>query len=182
MFSRYTAAVDNPACCVWRELLVAYPDAKVVLTLHPRGAQTWYESTIDTIYFTELMWQFKLLKAVTPFGRKFGAISSQLIWQSSHKGTMADRDKAVAYYQQHIEDVKAAVPADRLLIFSVSEGWGPLCSFLGVPVPTKEFPSINDRAEFQKVKAGIVRGAYVILGMAAVLITVLCYGIFRVLS
>jgi len=39
VFSRYTAAVDNPASCVWRELMVAYPDAKVLLTVHPRGAE-----------------------------------------------------------------------------------------------------------------------------------------------
>jgi len=26
VFSKYTAAVDNPACCVWRELMQAYPD------------------------------------------------------------------------------------------------------------------------------------------------------------
>jgi len=31
VFANYTAAVDNPACCVWRELLAAYPRAKVIL-------------------------------------------------------------------------------------------------------------------------------------------------------
>ncbi len=62
VFAKYTAAVDNPACCVWRELLTAYPDAKVLLTLHPKGPEAWYESTIDTIYFTENRWQFKLLR------------------------------------------------------------------------------------------------------------------------
>jgi hypothetical protein len=72
VFSKYTAALDNPACCVWRELLSAYPEAKVVLTLHPKGAEAWYDSTMDTIYFTEKMWQFKVLEFTTPFGRKFG--------------------------------------------------------------------------------------------------------------
>lgn len=59
VFGNYKATVDNPGCCVWRELMAAYPDAKVLLTLHPRGAEAWYESTIDTIYFTENVWQFK---------------------------------------------------------------------------------------------------------------------------
>ncbi|HEY4164304.1 MAG TPA: sulfotransferase, partial [Dongiaceae bacterium] len=68
VFGRYKAAVDNPACCVWRELAAAYPDAKVLLTLHPRGPEAWFESTMETIYFTESRWQFKVLKAVTPFG------------------------------------------------------------------------------------------------------------------
>jgi Sulfotransferase domain len=31
----------------------------------------------------------------------------------------------------------------------VKEGWGPLCAFLGVAVPTdKPFPHLNERASF----------------------------------
>ena len=63
VFAGYTAAVDNPACCVWQELLAANPEAKGILSLHPRGPDAWYESTVETIYFTESMWQFKVLKA-----------------------------------------------------------------------------------------------------------------------
>lgn len=79
VFANYTATVDNPGCCVWKELLAAYPDAKVLLTLHPRGAAAWYESTVDTIYFTKNVWQFKILEWLTPFGWKFGDMSSKLV-------------------------------------------------------------------------------------------------------
>ena len=182
VFSRYTATVDNPACCVWRELYAAYPDAKVLLTVHPRGAEAWYESTMDTIYFTETMWQFKVLEFATPFGRKFGDMSRKLIWQRSHKGTMKDRDKAIAHYQQHIEDVKAAVPPDRLLVFSADHGWKPLCDFLGVPVPESEFPNVNDRAAIKKTLRDLTRGAYVILGLGAAGFTGLAYGALHFLS
>lgn len=91
VFANYTAAVDNPACCVWRELLETYPDAKVLLTLHPKGPEAWYESTLDTIYFTENRWQFKLLTYFAPFARKMGDMSRKLIWQRNHRGTMDDR-------------------------------------------------------------------------------------------
>ncbi len=175
VFSKYTATVDNPACCVWRELLAAYPDAKVVLTVHPRGPEAWYESTIDTIYFTEVMWQFKVLELTTPFGRKFGDMSRKLIWQRAHKSTMDDRDKAIAHYHQHIADVKAAVPADRLLVFSANQGWEPLCEFIGVPVPDSEFPNVNDRTAIKKTLKGLTRGAYVILGVGAVIVAGLLY-------
>ncbi|MHB1174573.1 MAG: sulfotransferase family protein [Sulfuriferula sp.] len=176
VFSKYTAAVDNPACCVWRELLVAYPDAKVLLTVHPRGAEAWYESTMDTIYFTEKMWQFKVLELATPFGRKFGDMSRKLIWQRAHKGTMEDRDQAIAHYHQHIADVKAAVSPDRLLIFSADQGWQPLCTFLEVPAPESEFPNVNDRAAIKKALNGMTRGAYVILGAGAAAVAGLIYG------
>lgn len=182
VFSKYTAAVDNPACCVWRELLAAYPDAKVVLTLHPKGAEAWYESTMDTIYFSETMWQFKVLEFATPFGRKFGDMSRKLIWQRSHRGTMEDRAKAIAHYHQHIAEVKAAVPPGQLLVFSADQGWKPLCDFLGVPVPGSEFPNVNDRAAIKKTVNEITRGAYGILGAGAAGFAGLTYGAFRFFS
>ena len=52
-------------------------------------------------------------------------------------------------FNRHSEEVKRVVPNDRLLVYEVSEGWGPLCSFLDVPVPDdKPFPRLNDAAEF----------------------------------
>ena len=182
VFSRYTAAVDNPACCVWRELMVAYPDAKVLLTVHPRGAEAWYESTIETIYFTETAWQFKVIEWTTPFGWKMGDMCHKLVWQRAHKGTMSDRNAAIAFYEQHIADVKAAVPAERLLVFSADQGWKPLCDFLQVPIPDTEFPNVNDRAAIKKTLAEMTRGAYVILGVGAAVVAGLVYGAFHFLS
>ena len=182
VFAKYTAALDNPACCVWRELVSAYPDARVVPTRHPKGAEAWYDSTVDTIYFTETMWQFKVLEFTTPFGRRFGDMARKLIWQRSHKGTMNDRDKAIAHYNRHIEDVKASVPRDRLLVFSVDQGWGPLCDFLGVPAPESEFPNVNDRAEIKRTVHEITRGAHVILGVGLAGFAGLAYGAFRIFS
>jgi len=182
VFANYTAAVDNPACCVWRELMDAYPDAKVILTLHPRGAEAWYESTIDTIYFSEVMWQFKVLEVLTPFGRKFGDMSRKLIWQRSHKGTMPDRAKAIAYYDEHIANVKASVPPERLLVLTVDEGWGPLCGFLGVAQPGTPFPNVNDRAQIKQEIRGIMRGAYVMLGISIAAIAALAWGAVRLLQ
>src|SRR5271166_2908597 len=161
VFAKYSATVDNPGCCVWRELLVAYPDAKVLLTLHPRGPEGWYESTIGTIYFTEGMWQWKVLEWLTPFARKFGDMCHKLVFQRSLQGTFPDRAKAIARYESYVAEVKAAVPADKLLIFSVDQGWSPLCAFLGVPQPTGDFPNVNDRAAFKQTLGGIIKGMYV---------------------
>lgn len=182
VFARYTAAVDNPACVVWRELMAAYPEAKVVHTLHPKGAATWYQSTIETIYFSETGWQFQVLKALTPFGRKFGRLTHELIWQRGHQGTMAQRERALVYYQQHLETIKAAVPPERLLVFSVDQGWEPLCKFLGVPVPSTPFPNVNDRVAFGKIRSGMIRGAYVLLGLLAAVLGGLIYTALRFLG
>ena len=181
VFADYSATVDNPACCVWRELYAAYPDAKVVLTLHPRGPEAWYESTMDTIYFTEVLWQFKLLAAFVPRLRMFGSMSHKLIWQRSHRGTMENKAAAIQRYTDHIEEVKAAIPADRLLIFTVDQGWGPLCNFLGVPAPDTPFPNVNDRKEIKGFIAAMTKGAYVILGVGILLAAALVWGLTRML-
>jgi hypothetical protein len=90
VFSKYTATVDFPACAVWRELMEAYPDAKVLLTLHPKGPEAWYDSVLETIYFTESKWQFRALQLFTPFGRKLDMLH-KLIWERSLEGAMPDR-------------------------------------------------------------------------------------------
>ena len=54
------------------------------------------------------------------------------------------QEAAVQFYQDHVEEVKRLVPADKLLVFEVKQGWQPLCDFLDVPVPENPCPRIND--------------------------------------
>jgi len=94
----------------------------------------------------------------------------------------ARRARAIAHYQRHIDDVKAAVPPEKLLIFKANEGWKPLCDFLGVPIPAQPFPTVNDRAQINKVIAGMTAGAYVILALGAAALAALIYGVTRVVG
>ncbi len=182
VFSNYTATLDNPASCVWRELMVACPDAKVLLTVHPGGADAWYRSTMETIYFTEAAWQFKLLALIVPFARKHGRMCHELVWQRSHQGTMSSRELAIAHYHRHVEEVKAAVPAERLLVFSADQGWEPLCRFLDVPLPDVPFPSVNDRAEFKARLTKLRLAAYALLSTSALCTAGLMYGVAQIMS
>jgi hypothetical protein len=177
VFANYAATVDYPGCCAWRELHAAYPDAKVLLSLHPKGAETWYESVMDTIYFTETQWQFKLLAVFVPFLRKMRTMNHKLVWQGMHQGDMGKKAAAIQHYNDHITEVKATVPADQLLVYSVDQGWGPLCTFLGLPVPNTPFPNVNDLKEMKQGIANIAKGAYVVLGVIAFLLATLVYGL-----
>jgi hypothetical protein len=50
------------------------------------------------------------------------------------------------------DEVKQSVPAQRLLVYEVKEGWGPLCDFLGVEAPEDEpFPHLNGSESFRKM-------------------------------
>ena len=57
----------------------------------------------------------------------------------------AEMAVAMERYHQEVQDV---VPAERLLVWSVAEGWEPLCEFLELPVPEAPFPRVNDSAQF----------------------------------
>ena len=50
--------------------------------------------------------------------------------------------------ERHNEEVRRSVPPERLLVWSATEGWEPLCEFLELPVPDIAFPHVNDRTEF----------------------------------
>ena len=83
----------------------------------------------------------------------------------------------MAYFNNWVEEVKRTVPKEKLLVFSVKEGWEPLCKFLNVPVPEEPFPKTNDSAAFKKdikvrqIKAySIVVGTPILLGLCAFLL------------
>jgi hypothetical protein len=47
--------------------------------------------------------------------------------------------------------VQRTLPAEHLLVYEISEGWEPLCSFLGVPSPDDPMPHLNDTASFRSM-------------------------------
>ena len=164
-FRGYNAAVDWPVCEFYREMMQAFPDAKVVLSV--RDPERWYDSVLPTLWAIDqvLPWWFP------PSVRQ---MHYDVIWNARFDGEFLDRDKAIAVYRAHVEEVKRTVPSERLLVFDVAEGWQPLCDFLGKPVPSGEpFPRLNDRRFFDRlllalriaewaVPAAVLAGAFAV--------------------
>jgi len=153
----YQATVDWPACNFYEPLMRRYPDAKVVLTV--RDPQRWYASTASTIYRMHQITAispltatlFALIGRFVAAGRVTRMINA-VVWKGTFEGNFADQRQAIAIFERHIQEVKERVPADRLLVYDVQEGWAPLCAFLGVPVPNgRPFPHLNDAESFQKM-------------------------------
>lgn len=65
-----------------------------------------------------------------------------------------DNDGLMRAFVAHNESVKSTIPADRLLVFEVKDGWDSLCDFLGEPVPDNSFPRSNNREEFWDLVSG----------------------------
>jgi len=161
-FRGYRATVDWPACEFYREIMATFPDAKVLLTV--RDPEAWYESTKETLFAVEhaLPWWFP---------RSILRMQDVVIWQGRLHGQFLDRESTLAAFNSHIEEVRRAVPPERLLEYRIEQGWGPLCDFLGLPVPVGiPFPRINDRKYFRRVLLGLrIANWAVPLGVLAVL-------------
>ncbi|TMV69844.1 hypothetical protein FGG78_30535, partial [Thioclava sp. BHET1] len=143
VFAGYRSQVDWPGAHVWRELATTFPKAKVIHTLRPE--ETWWASFERTI--GKLMARYQEVP-LPPHIRDMLAAWNAFVGQGTFGGHLGDRSLALTAYRQRTDDVRAALPAGRLLIFDVAEGWGPLCEFLGCPVPVGPFPHHNLRADF----------------------------------
>jgi hypothetical protein len=72
-----------------------------------------------------------------------------LIWNGTFGGRFEDKEFAIRIFNAHNADVISKVPADRLLVYEITEGWEPLCEFLEVPVPDGPMPHLNDATSFR---------------------------------
>jgi hypothetical protein len=130
-----------------------YPDAKIILTV--RDPDGWYESTYNTIYGTRRIASSPIFRLVGLFRSGMGRaakMNDRLIWEDIFGGSLEDRERAIKVFERHNEEVKDRVPAEKLLIYEVKEGWGPLCEFLEVEVPEdKPFPHLNDTETFRRM-------------------------------
>ena len=139
-YEGYNSAVDWPTASFWKELSALYPDSKVVLTL--RAPESWYDSFSETI--------FKLLAGADqapPHMRPLLEMGAAVIGKAGFMGK-TERQELIKAFNDHTAKVKAGVPAGRLLVYEVKQGWEPLCKFLGLPVPSEPFPKSNNREDF----------------------------------
>jgi hypothetical protein len=126
----------------------------VILTV--RDPDGWYDSARATIYgigqaATSPLFRL-LAQALLPV-RRFLSVRPMIdavVWQGTFDGRFEDRQHAIRTFHEWNGRVREHVPADRLLVYQVSEGWRPLCRFLDRPVPDTPFPHLNDAETFRR--------------------------------
>ncbi len=156
VLGEYEAAVDWPACTFYEELMERHPDAKVILSV--RDPERWYESVRNTIYELSVVIPrhpiyrigYKLVSFFVFRGSGNVDLAGEIIWQCTFDGRFEDKHHAIEVFERHNAVVQQRVPENRLLVYDVKAGWGPLCEFLGVDVPDEPFPRTNDTAEMRR--------------------------------
>ena len=155
----YEATVDWPACTFYEELMERHPDAKVLLSV--RDPEKWYESTRNTIYeldkistgspLSRLSFALLSLLVFGTFNTSQAPMGNEIVFRGTFDGRFEDKHHAIEVFNRHNEEVLRRVPKERLLVYEVKDGWGPLCEFLGVKEPDKPFPHLNDAAEIRRM-------------------------------
>ena len=143
LYAGFQATVDWPSCNFYEAHMRHYPDAKVVLS--ERDPERWYESVMNTIYPSSTAAR----DSGDPAAKPFSDMVFELVWDGVFGGRVEDKDHAISVYLAHNRRVRQVVPASRLLVFEATQGWAPLCAFLGCPVPDEPYPKVNSTEEFQ---------------------------------
>src|ERR1700722_5912179 len=154
IFDGFQASVDWPGSFFYRELMDVYPEAKVLLSVRP--AEAWAKSmsqTIwDVVYGNNLVHDLSQARTRVDTGWRDYMDLITAMWEKSGLLPSSvggpDLNELAQAFDRYNDEVRATVPADRLLVWSYTDGWEPLCEFLEVPVPQAPLPRVNDSAMF----------------------------------
>jgi hypothetical protein len=135
LLAGYGAAVDFPPAAFWPELMRAYPDALILLSV--RDSDDWWKSASRTIFPSVL--------AMPP-----GPLREMIdaLWSARFTLAIDDEQAATKAFETFNDRVRAGVPPERLLEWRPGDGWEPLCAALELAVPPEPFPHVNTAEEF----------------------------------
>lgn len=129
MYKDVDAVTDAPSNVFFRDILEAFPDSKVILTVRD-NEEIWAQSMKGQLMaefhgLAALPWRIACLPS--PTGRRFTRLMDIITYS-----LMGMKKAEVTYflkkhYRDHNAFVKSVVRADKLLLYNVKEGWAPLC-------------------------------------------------------
>lgn len=153
VFAGFESTVDWPGCVYYNELMEVFPEAKVLL--NHRDFEGWHKSMLNTVYAIR---KLKMAGQDTPYEGTEAAVSpttwqviGKTVWEPYAGVDFEDPVAVRPIYDAYFEQVRADVPAEKLLDYRLGDGWEPLCEFLGVPVPDEPFPHHNDTPFFRQM-------------------------------
>jgi hypothetical protein len=171
------AITDQPGASFAPELIAAYPGAKVVLNVR-KNEEAWYQSVMSTIMPRVITNTRAWMRGF--FSAEMFWVQQALVhghWQAFFRGDFANNGKWVL--REHYAMIKGLVPGNNLLEWQPSDGWAPLCTFLGKEVPAEDFPTGNEPNEHQnKIDSAMAkREATADRNMAIVILGMLLFGL-----
>jgi len=134
----FGAVVDWPAASFWPELSEANPDALVLLSV--RDPESWYRSASNTI--------FQTFDHAPPEMRQW-LDSVRYLLRKRFSDQFDDPTVMMDAFERHNDAVRDAFTPERLLEWTPTDGWEPICERLGLDVPDHPFPKTNDTNQWR---------------------------------
>ena len=179
VYQNADVCVDMPGAFFYEEILEAFPGCKVILSV--REEDSWIESLVrqlESVYAKRSKITFMLSPTLRKMRYVLHSYRNAAIGSNNSKSTYVIRKR----YRIHNHRVKSIVPADKLLVYNVKQGWKALCDFLECEVPTVAFPHENVKAEItetffitecgQQVKWEMQRGVLAIGSFLVIIIII----------
>jgi len=143
IYKGFGACLDFPSCNYYKELMEAYPDAKVILTV--RDDESWIKSwnVLNNQILKSYTFRFLAKIPNTSFSLQKDIHNEMILGlKGAFQGAKTDEERKIKFNEWN-QSVIDYVPKERLLVYQVKEGWKPICKFLDVPKPNIEFPYLN---------------------------------------
>jgi hypothetical protein len=152
LLADYDVVMDLPGCVFAKELVDAYPDAKVILT--KRRYEDWEKSMGESIWCLDTWRLFTLCRqlGITQLAPLMRLVHSVF---RVHSNNAYGGPKAKQAFEKHYDTVRSSISSNRLLELDMDDedvGWEPLCRFLDKPVPKEPFPRLNEE---QAMRSGL---------------------------
>jgi hypothetical protein len=185
--STYDAAHGLAIAALADDLLAAYSDAEVILTI--RNSASWIESWFVSVMYYHQRWHgwrhyvFILAGGALRAFQEFREAAIN-VWSF---GRPFDRIEQRVFFEEYCQHIKNVVPKDRLLVYEVKQGWKPLGEFLGVDVPEGvAFPHATAREDLhpfmQRLWERAVWKAAVRIGVTCAVVVALAAGLLPFVS
>ena len=158
MFDNVDACMGLPVYVFWEQIFEAFPDAKVILLV--RDEDEWWASVRSSIGALEIDGRGSFLtsndfvkwieRCTMPSYHQLANVlrfaTSAVLGASRLSLSSLNERVARTNFRKHnlyVQSRFTGALSSQLLVYNVSEGWGPLCSFLGRAVPSEiAFPKV----------------------------------------
>lgn len=145
----FQATCDLPMALYYEQIMEEFPDCKFILTTRS-NSEEWFRSW-DTLAksITQPARFGDFVPAVRPvmiyLRWLFAMVNNDQSYLSvPYPLPEQNKEASIASYEEHNRKVRALIPQERLLEYSVKDGWEPLCNFLEIEhCPTTPFPKTN---------------------------------------
>jgi len=162
-FQNFDICLDAPCYLNWKELMIAFPEAKCIF--YERPEEQWLKSMLNQLdknrsvgigklpdwclnflgytgFFPVERYQLAfIMKSAYP-----GFLCDYPSYARNFKGEMYDWNRTLLKraYRVHNADFLRNCPVEkRLILDQVSCGWEVICEFVGKEVPDVDFPHMN---------------------------------------